>query len=508
MGYKVDKSAGFRVFGKVILFFAFLAPAVNSGAWGSTGCHEQRLEQAQELLRQQDSVAAVAAFKSLAEEAPSFPAFHGAALASAMNDKPREALHYFQQALRFAGDDGARRRISLFGIARMFMWIGQYRDAEMIYRDLLSGPLSEEDRAIASSGLIRSLSFQNKPLQAWRNVPRDVVLSASEKLEAARAALWAGLPDKADILLDQDIPVEPGTRMEKELSSLRNEVYAETAHPVNLYGAYIRDNDDLRIRKSEAAAGTRFGAGSFNLLFKHQGFDQHERRRSMNSPQAGFSTRLDDVLWFSVQAGPAYYGDWDTALWAGSALYQPDDELLIEGIVSREAVETLDALERRITVDSASLAAGYDIYRVNLSASILRQSFSDDNNRVGAVGEITTEISNQIGLSGRLKFRYFEDSKLDTVGYFNPKRFREGQLLFILNSRPGSDLRVYVQAGPGRQSVSPGDRNTTLLGEISLQARISRPLYIGLDFGYSSSAVASSSGYRRQYQGMTISYLW
>ncbi len=511
MGYKMDKCSAHRTVAITTILFVLLFPILRpQGACGAED-YAQRLDQAQRLLDQQNADAALALFKTLMAEQPSFSAFSGAARASAVGDQPENALGYYRQALELAKNNATERRICLFGIARMLMWLERYAEAERTYAELLSQPLSKEDHAAAAAGRIRSLSFQGKPMRAYRSVSPGGELSPAEQIELGRAALWAGWTDKAAEMLQQEIAVEPDTRMAKELEALRSGVQAEIATPVDLHGEFISDSDGMRIKKSELAAAKNVSAaGNLGLVFQHQGFEQRDQNLTMNSLQARYSSRLGDMFWLSLQAGPAAFGEWRTALWSGSLSYRPNDEIRYEAFALREAVETLIALNRHITLDTAGLAATYTpVSTISLAGSAFRQWFSDDNSRTGGTARIATPISKRIGLDVQVRARYFEDSRRDTVGYFNPDRFHEEKLLLAFDKRLGSDWRLFALAGPGFQNTTPGDgSSTTLLAEFSLKGRINKALSLSLDYGYSNSAIASSSGYRRQYSSISFFYPW
>ncbi len=506
----MDRTSRLQTVAKGWLFFAVIFVSLTvSGICGTTEDYMSRIEQAQALLRSQDSKAALTAFKRLLIENPSFQAYFGVAQASAIEKQPEEALLNFREALMLA-DDQTEKRTALFGIARMLMWLEQYGDAENIYSILLSRPLNDEDHAVASAGLMRSLSFQNKPMKAYRSVSRGLVQSPAQKIELARAASWAGWPDKAAELLDQGIPVEPDTRMAKELEDIRKEVDAGTANPLSLHAEYTSDSDNLRIRKTELSAGKRLSrAGTLSFAAQHQGMESPTRQLAMNSILARYSSRLEDKFWFSVQMGPAFYDEWHPVLWSASGVYRPDDEFRYEAFILREAVETFAAIDLRTRLDTAGFAIEYrPNTRFSLAGSAYRQSFSDENNRIGGNASVGALVAESLGLSVQLKARYFGDSRTDTIGYFNPERFHQEQLLFSLNRHLGTDWRFFTVAGPGTQRVTPGERTNTSLAQISLWGTIIRDLSLGLDYGYSNSALASSSGYRRQYSGATLSYAW
>lgn len=511
MGYKMDTRPGPRITAVAGILSALLFFQLAAGGAYAAENYAQRLDRAETLLKRQEGAAALALFKTLIAERPTFSACLGAARASAVADEPESALRYYRHALDIAGDNAMERRLSLFGIARMLMWLERYQEAEKTYEELLSHPLSKEDHAVAAAGQVRSLAFQDKPMRAYRIASAGSEPSSSERVELARSALWAGWPDKAEEMLRPEIVLEPDTRMARELEALRSDVHAQMANPVELHGEYISDSDDLRIRKSELAARMKISAiADLGLAVQNQGFEQHDQHLAMNSLQARYSSRPADTFWLSFQAGPAKYGEWRTALWSGSMVYHPNDETRYELFISREAVETFLALNDHITLDTAVMTAAYTpVSKILLSASLYRQSFSDDNDRLGGTVKFAVPVSRRVGLDVQLRARYFEDSRTDTIGYFNPVRFHEENLLLAFDKRLGSDWRFSALAGPGIQNTSPGDGSTnTLLAEASLRGRIVNGLSLSLDYGYSNSAVASSSGYRRNYAGITLSYQW
>ncbi len=511
MGYKMEQSSRARPNAVGIILFALVVSVVAAGRVYGSADYADQLDHARLLLKQQNGRAAFTLFKTLLHEQPSFSPCLGAARALEIMDQPENALQYYHQALEYAGTNAGERRISLFGIAKMLMWLERYPEAERTYEQLLLQPLSNEDHAVAAAGLARCLSFQDKPMRAYRTISENRLLEPAGRIELARAALWSGRPDKAAAVLASEISVEPDTRMARELEALRSELQAEMATPLDLHAEFISDSDDLRIRKSEIAAGAPVSAtGKLGLVFQHQGFEQRDQQLAMNSLQARFSSRPGEAFTLGLQAGPAAYGGWRTALWSGSLVFRSSDEFRLEAFVAREAVETLVALERHTRIDTIGLAAAYaPVNRILLSGSAYRQSFRDDNNRVGGTGKIAIPISKRIGLDLQLRARYFEDSRTDTIGYFNPKRFHQEQLLLALNRRIASDWRLSALVGPGVQNATPGDgSSTTLLSELSLKGRVVNGLSLSLDYGYSNSAVASSSGYRRHYSGVAFSCQW
>nr|HAT8715104.1 tetratricopeptide repeat protein [Legionella jordanis] len=81
---------------------------------------------------------------------------------AASEEKPVEALGYYELAYKRAlsNQDPVMRRISLFKIARMQLWLKQYQKASNTYKKLNSMDLSSEDKKIVKEGLNKAFELQ------------------------------------------------------------------------------------------------------------------------------------------------------------------------------------------------------------------------------------------------------------------------------------------------------------------------------------------------------------
>jgi len=469
-----------------------------------------RLQEARDALRAGNAREALDRFEQLIDNRLARrPALFGAAEASAVLDEPERALGYYRQILQESDIGSEDERRARFGAARMSIWVGRYSDAESFYRQLLRQPLSDEDAEIARVGLIKALSFGGRPMAAFESAPHTANLSASDRFELARAAMWAGWPDKADVLLRDIGPVTEG-RLARDLENLKLDVACELASPASLRFGWSRDSDEFTARKAELVVGTRvLTAHTMSLALQWQSFDQHDRALGMRGVQGRYDGRWTDHLWVSLQGGPAYYDGNHVGLWSSNVVYRPTDRVGVEASAGREAVESFPAFDRRVVLDTIGLGLDYRVTaRLGLAGFVYGQRFSDANERLGGVGKATAVLSERVGLSAQLRARMFASARNDVQGYFNPERFIEEQLLLVLRRRLNSDWRVEVVGGPGVQRVTPDERSTTSLIEGRIAGRFVGCLTSSLVMGYSNSAVSSASGFARYYGSLFISSAW
>ena len=468
------------------------------------------LSEGRRLLKEEQPAEALKRFDALIEGRQHFvPALFGAAEASALLEQPAAALAYYRQVEAAPEANADEKRRASFGAARMLVWLERYPEAESIYRRLLMTPLSEGDSQIARAGLMRTLALQDQPISAYRSVPDDAALDAAGRFERARAALWAGWPEKAELLLE-GIETPPGSRLAKEVETLRRAMIDTLGHPLNARFYFSADNDDLHTLKTDLMIGRRFsGSHALSLILQIQHFSQRDRDLGMRGLQGRYDGRFGDALSFALQAGPADYGDWRTTLSYGQIVYRPADRFRMELSAGREAVETFVSFDRQITLTSVSLGVDYSLNRrIALVGVLYGQRFSDNNDRRGGIAKTVVVLSEQIGLSAQARLRFFESSRNDVEGYFNPSHFREEQLLLNLKRALKPDWRFEALTGPGYQNISGGDNGATWIVEGRLSARWIGCLSANALLGYTTSSISNPSGFEMTYGQLFVSCPW
>jgi len=99
---------------------------------------------------------------------------------AADNNHPQQALILFQNAAVVA-DDQVRKRVALFGMAKMQLWLKQYVKSAETYRELLREPLAEKDKTIALKGLSLSIQYQKKQQDQLAQLKEKSLLASGER---------------------------------------------------------------------------------------------------------------------------------------------------------------------------------------------------------------------------------------------------------------------------------------------------------------------------------------
>ncbi|MCX7118014.1 MAG: hypothetical protein NTW94_08985 [Legionellales bacterium] len=125
-------------------------------------------------------------------------------------DQPKKALNYYILVYQHANqsDDQLFKRIALYKMARMQFWLGQYVSSGKTYQLLLTYPLSPLEHELALAGLVKSLSYYDRPRRAYRLIPHDMVFTTPEMVVAAsQASSWANWSDLTRTILITEMPI-------------------------------------------------------------------------------------------------------------------------------------------------------------------------------------------------------------------------------------------------------------------------------------------------------------
>jgi hypothetical protein len=147
----------------------------------------------------------------------------------------------------------------------------------------------------------------------------------------------------------------------------------------------------------------------------------------------------------------------------------------LEVFANRDVVETRTALNQGLHFNFAGASVDVPVNpHVTLVGLAGYQGFSDDNQRRHLRGRLIWQPSLDLGLTLQLRYRWFDNSKLD-VGraYFNPARYQEGMLAIGWRQRVG-DWRNAVTAGLGSQQVASESATPTQLLELSSETQVDR----------------------------------
>jgi tetratricopeptide (TPR) repeat protein len=433
------------------------------------------------------------------------------AQASASANQPATALSYYVLALHAARTDETQQRVALFGIGHMLLWLGRYGESERVYRQLLASNLSSEDRQTALAGLVESLSYDGRPMVAYAvGSSEKSALNQELVIATAEAATDANWPDKARELLNLDAAslgeLDSNSRLAAQLRSVRRAIGNDLGPLATLDYTESSDSDGLRIDTADAQilmpAGTVTAA---YLLYDRSFLAQNTWSAQGDRATLGASSRLGDHTWVRASFGSQSYPGWQTGTYDASASLRPNDRYGFEAFGSRDIVETQTALAQHLTGSLAGFDGDSTLgQRTTGFGEVYRENFSDGNRRIGLSGKVGLGIDDSIGLSGAVRWRSFSDNLFGSNAYFDPWHYGALDALITETRRLGEAWRFSVTGGLGRQGVDPGDISTTESYEASMNG-YSRGCVSGQAvFGYSNSALASSSGYQRHYTALSV----
>ncbi|HVK55459.1 MAG TPA: hypothetical protein VM532_10580, partial [Burkholderiales bacterium] len=431
---------------------------------------------------------------------------------------------FYREALALAGDsDKETRFAALLGVARSAAWLEDYKLAEASYREALPLAANNEDQAVATAGLARMLNIGDRPRAAFEVSSPFVSTSIDNALEAGRAALSLGWEEKAAVLELPGITIPPDiekSRQGRDLARLRDELYVRTRPSVNFAFEYGKDSDD--VRTYDSTVGIAFSSDSlgqfghqprWNVTTRHEVFDEQAARAEISRLQSGVRINLSDDLKASTNLGVARVNSWTYGVWQAEISYRRSDNWGLAFSADRDAVKTTTALTNRITVRTETIGGDVRLGDAVLAGALLRQTFSDGNDRDGGVLRITSPAFN-IGAGGpslavQLYGRYFENSRQDVIGYFNPRRFEEQRFNFIFSARLSPDWRLRAILGPGRQSVE-SEKSNTGTAEVKLIGHVDRKAHVEITALYGDTAAFASSGagYKRSLINASFVVPW
>jgi hypothetical protein len=450
-----------------------------------------------------------------AASAKSFPELIAYAQASASANQPRAALSYYTRAWQAARGDRTRQRIALFGIAHMQLWLGRYAQSERSYRTLLASDLSAADRNVALAGLVESLDWEGRPMAAYSLGAATAAGDSAELVAATSAAAAdAGWPDKDGALLAASAAtlaaLSPGTRTATIINAARRDVAAALGPQASLGYSLRSDSDGLRIGAATARVQMRAGLATSGWLdFARTSFTQGNWNATGQTATLGASSRLQDHTWLSADVGLQNYPGWQTGTYHSNITVRPDDEYGLGVFGSREVIETRDALARHLA--SSQLGVAGDAWlspQATIAGSSSWDDFSDGNRRVGLQARANYIVDEDAGFSAHMLWTAFADSRTGSAAYFDPQHYGQLEMYFTETRWFAKTWHASVSAGLGRQVVNTTSYSTTASYETSVTGYLKGCAGVQAAYGYSNSALASSSGYQRHYTSLSLSCLF
>ena len=350
-------------------------------------------------------------------------------------------------------------------LLKSLMWTDRNDEAIAIGQALLQANPNDRDSLWL---LGNALNFAGRHRQALQTFARaGAPRGAGERLDLARAWRWAGYEDKAvDLLAGQT---------DTEAVWLRDWRVAREAAPY-LYATTqaSTDSDRLLVRAHTLGAGWRPAPGS-NAELGVRTLTLDDRQAVIDAQvftaqrrwRLGEATSEGGSWWPTLVLRAHHYPDWSPWTAATRLTWIPRDNWRIDGELTREIVETPQALANRVSVDVASL--GFD-YRPNGrwstvgSMAVLR--FDDGNERLRLVGRADYALLLKPRWVVGVEATQFSSSRPTgpehaARGYWNPRRYSEAGGYSALNyeARP-FDLSLRLALGGSRETDGWGSTSS------------------------------------------------
>lgn len=436
---------------------------------------------------------------------------------NALNSEPKEALIYYNKALQLTDKNDTLKRVTLFNIGKMQLWLEQYQKAELTYNSLLKMPLDNQDHELALAGLVKSLAYQDKPRYGYNSIPENLHYTLPNMvLAATQAALWSDWSGKAKKISDNNQSilkqVDPKSTLYRDLKEVTYATNAETAkNKIIPSYEFEHDNDGTTIMHYNLEAFRSFFPDfSAGLGFTSTAISNNNQRIHGENLFAEVMQRINDYINYQAKIGYSTFDSWNHTLWSANLGIQPNDIISFSFSNQQENVETIAAINNKTTFNTTQIKATISpIYRLKISGSIFYGMFSDDNNRTGYFASANYLLFDKIGLSTEIRARGYHSSKTDTVGYFNPANLEEQDLILKLNHRLLTNWKYYVTLCIlGHQEISPGDTTSPKFIEVGINGFITKNLLLNASYGYSNSNFSTAEGYGRHYGMIALQVLF
>ena len=482
----------------------------------------RRLEWLRELADQMtysgQAVEAVPCYQEVLAD-PSFPpeerrrARLGLALALSWCGRPKESLGEYDAML---AQDPADVE-AMLGRARVLSWLGRNTESREAYEEVLR---REPGNADALRGLGR--------LESWRGRQRGAQRLLSGFLERhpgdsegtfllAQSQDWMGRPDRAkQTLQGQPVALTEGT----QIPGLLEQIELRERPDSRIGYRQSHQSDDLVIQTSFFEQDVRFNDGltTIGARLQFQRYhSQHAGESDVTVKRPGLFARHrfnDSLEWttglYLDRIEPEDTGESHSDLTYDTYLtYWPGDLLRFDFGSSRTTFDNLKSLRQNITATYANVSM--DVTpddSMRFSTRFNWGDYSDGNRRLWGQVEGWRRVSFRPKLFLGLQVTAFNFSRFLDNGYFNPEDYISGALAFRTTGQAWERLSYDVTASWGAESATPEGRKAIWSAGTRLAWQASDHFEIVAQYGYFSSAVASSSGFARGTGDIFLRIIW
>ncbi|WP_298622928.1 hypothetical protein [uncultured Legionella sp.] len=488
-----------------------------------------QIEQAQKYLESNNGKQVYDSIKWYLEAEKSPLLYLLAAESMAMINQPQFAFNYYQEAFN-STNKPKYKIIALFGMGKMQFWMARYVRAKNIYKELLHYNLSKKQRELALAGMVKSLSYYDRPRLAYSKIPPELVFTTPEMVIAAsQASSWADWSDITKNILTQ---------------------YSETLEQVNLQSGLGRDLKDL-VWQTNLATWPNIITPSYYTSMDSETFSKsktvidyrhywNQQSQTVLGPEyikysqdyframdakgfyIGQIIRPGRYLILDGKVEPMEYknrtigqrDNWSPILWNVAGSLTPNDYIKFKLLGQKEVLETFPAFNHRITntLYGTNLTISPLPY-VSLDGSYSHMDISDKNERNGYYFAPSLLINPDLGLTTMAIVRGFSN-KFRSRDYFSPAQYQEKKVLVKLGRKLGPTWHYYLDGGFGRQYIkdlsdSETNSSPTYQWGMGINGPLSKVLFFTIYYvnTHQASAFIDSPGYAMQYGGISVNLL-
>ena len=490
---------------------------------------EKAMRQAEKALRLENGQQAHALIKNYLHQTEDVRLYLIAADSMMINNRPKNALLYYQHALQLSHATSEKISI-LFSIARMQFWLGHYVSADKTYQLLLKYNLNPQEYELALAGRVKSLAYYDRPRTAYHIVPTNLVFTTPELIIAtSQATSWASWSDISKATQATYQPITNNLNLQsslgKDLQDLQWQTKLATSPGVltpSVFSSHDSENfDKTRALVDYSRYWSQLSQTSVGLdyISYTQNNPNKLNARGIYLSQIVRPTR--DLI-FRGQIEPIEYKNvttfeqknWTPFLWAANASYTPNDYISFRLITLKEVVETFPAFANQITDNQYAAAVTLSpLPYVQLNGSYAKLHFSDTNDRNSGFLSSTVAILPNYGISATGILRGYTD-KFNSPNYFSPHTYWAETILLKMGRKLGATWHYYLDGGVGRQFiVSQPDSSTAESPTYQWGLGITGPInqWLVLNAFYAdvrqASAFLDSPGYHYQYGGLSLNFM-
>lgn len=481
-------------------------------------------------IENNDGIRADYLINQIYKQDDNYTRFRLSALSMILMNRPVQALAFYEKAYNLSKTK-EERKVAVFGMAKMNFWLAYYVKAGHLYQSLLTDyQLTPKEYQLALAGRVKSLAYYDRPRLAYKTIPPHIIYTEPALVvAAAQASSWSDWSDITKCILktyrNTLCSLDTKSPIYRDMIDVAWQTDLATA-PHNITPSYFYSHDSEEFDKRKTTLDyTHYWNQIYqtSVGLQYIKYTQHKPNQ-LNAYGTYLSQTVRPTRNLTVNGTiqpyqyknltPATDHNWYPVLWDATARYRWNDNIAANLEAKREIIETFPAFSHKITDNLYS--AGFNISPapyVKIDGSIFTLAISDNNRRNGYFVSPNILIIPDLGLSVIGVLRGYTD-KFASPYYFSPHRYLEEALLLKLGRRLGATWHYYLDAGAGRQFITPfseptGGSPTKQFG-LGMNGPISNHFIFNAYYAYKNQASAflNATDYNYQYGEVSINMIF